>query len=147
MRIGRWSPAAIGLLLLAVACRAPAPPPTATPAPASVVAPAPVDAVGAASPQPADDAAATEDAFLSNVDDLDAEAADLTVTPCEDLTAVLTNNPNLVPSMHGFADALKRVAASQPALDTDTVHAALADLDHTLGQLDGALGQCGIKQP
>ena len=62
-------------------------------------------------------------------------------------TAVTKANPNLVPSVRGFATALKRVGASQPALDTDAVRASLADLDHSMGEFEGALSLCGIKQP
>jgi hypothetical protein len=101
--------------------------------------------------QPTPDATALpsdiENAYLSNVDDLIAEAADLAVTPCDELTAVTRANPNLVPSVRGFATALKRVGASQPALDTDAVRASLADLDHSMGEFEGALSLCGIKQP
>ncbi len=92
-------------------------------------------------PPPSD----VENAYLSDVDDLIAEAADLTVTPCDELTAVTKANPNLVPSVRGFATALKRVGASEPALDTDAVRASLADLDHSMGQFEGALSLCGIK--
>jgi hypothetical protein len=116
-----------------------APPAPATPPPRSTLAPG----------QPTPDATAqpseVEDAFLSNVDDLTAEAADLASTPCEDLTMVTSANPNLVPSIHGFAATLKRVGASQAALNSDAVHTALADLDRTISQLDSALSTCGIK--
>ena len=86
-----------------------------------------------------------ENAYLSNVDDLIAEAADLATTPCDELTAVTKANPNLVPSVRGFATALKRVGTSQPALDTDAVRTSLADLDHSMGEFEGALSLCGIK--
>jgi len=148
----------------------PAPPtaaPTATSAPAPTFAPVPTSAPapgaipGArATPtsgvqpqaQPTFDRAAAsaadvENAFLSNVDDLIAEAADLTVTPCADLTQVTRDNPNLLPSIHGFAAAAKRIGASQAVLNTDAVKAELSDLDHSIGELDGALNLCGIKQP
>jgi hypothetical protein len=88
-----------------------------------------------------------ENAFLSNVDDVIAEAADLTVTPCADLTTVTRENPMLLPSVRGFANALKRVAASQPGLSSEAVKVALADLDHSMGELEGALSACGITQP
>ena len=88
-----------------------------------------------------------ENAFLSNVDDLIAEAADLTDTPCADLTMVTRDNPNLVPSIRGFAAAVKRISATQAVLNTDAVKAELADLDQSMGQLEGALSLCGIKQP
>jgi len=52
-----------------------------------------------------------------------------------------------VPSIRGFATALKRIGATQPVLDTDTVRASLADLDHSMGELEGALNLCGIEQP
>jgi hypothetical protein len=88
-----------------------------------------------------------ENAFLSNVDDLIAEAADLAVSPCADLTDVTGQNPTLVPSIRGFAAAMKRIGASEPVLDTSAVKDALSDLDHSLGELEGALSTCGIKQP
>jgi hypothetical protein len=88
-----------------------------------------------------------EDAFLSNVDDVIAEAADLAASPCEDLTRITRDNPGLLPSVRGFAAALKRLASSQPALDTDAVKLALADLDRSMGELEGALSLCGITQP
>ena len=84
---------------------------------------------------------------MTNVDDLIAEAADLAVTPCDELMAVTQANPNLVPSVRGFASALKRIGTTQAALDTDAVRASLADLDHSMGELEGALSLCGIKQP
>jgi hypothetical protein len=91
------------------------------------------------------DPAALENAFLSNIDDLIAEAADLSSAPCEDLTIVTRDNPNMMRSIRGFAAALKRVGTSQAALDTDAVKAALSDLDRSIGQLDTALGVCGIS--
>jgi hypothetical protein len=87
-----------------------------------------------------------QNAFLSNVDDIIAEATDLSVAPCEDLLAVTKANPSLVPNIRGFAAAIKRVSTSQSVLDTDEVKAAIADLDKTMGQLDGALSLCGITQ-
>jgi hypothetical protein len=91
------------------------------------------------------DPAALENAFLSSVDDLIAEAADLSSAPCEDLTIVTRDNPNMMRSIRGFAASLKRVGASQAALDTEAVKTALADLDRSISQLDNALGVCGIS--
>ena len=151
---------AIALLLVGVGlvgCGAPAAAPSAQPAPAATAVPAPLATPTSAaaasgnpgSGQPRADATAlpsdVENAYLSNVDDLIAEAADLTVTPCDELTAMTKANPNLVPTVRGFATALKRVGTSQPALDTDAVRASLADLDHSMGQFEGALSLCGIK--
>jgi hypothetical protein len=129
--------------------------PAATATPAQAVAPlATPTAARAASGnpgpgQPTPDSTAlpsdVENAYLSNVDDLIAEAADLATTPCDELTAVTKANPNLVPSVRGFATALKRVGTSQPALDTEAVRASLADLDHSMGEFEGALSLCGIK--
>ncbi len=122
------------------ACAGPAPPPTPVPTPVPTATPTPVAT-------PIAQSSDVENAYLSNVDDLIAEAADLAVTPCDELTAVTRANPNLVPSVRGFATALKRVGASEPALDTDAVRASLADLDHSMGEFEGALSLCGIKQP
>src|SRR5205823_3482390 len=66
-------------------------------------------AAGQPKSEPTASSSDVENAYLSNVDDLIAEAADLAVTPCDELTAVTTANPNLVPSVRGFATALKRV--------------------------------------
>jgi hypothetical protein len=84
--------------------------------------------------------------FLSNVDDLIAEANDLAVFPCPDLTGVTRDNPSLIPSLRGFAATLKRVGTTQAVLDTEVVKTALSDLDRSMGQLEGALSLCGISQ-
>lgn len=137
------------------ACAAPTPAPTPVPtaAPTPTFRPA-VPPTSAPQPQagPTVDASGAgpvevQDAFLTNVDDIIAEATDLSVTPCEDLVAITKGNPSLVPNIRGFAAAIKRVSTSQPVLDTDEVKAAIADLDKTMGQLDGALSLCGITQP
>jgi len=140
-------------------CAAPAPPPT--PAPTSVPTAAPTPTFRPAVPptsapakpqaQPTvdtsgNDPAEVQAAFLSNVDDIIAEATDLSVAPCEDLLAVTKANPSLVPNIRGFAAAIKRVSTSQPVLDTDEVKASIADLDKVMGQLDSALSLCGITQ-
>ena len=142
---------ALVLTACGLAARTPTPTPTFVPALASTPAPAPT-AAAQPQPQPTFDPtsaspADVENAFLSNVDDLIAEAADLTVTPCPDLTMVTRDNPNLVPSIRGFAAAVKRIATSQAVLNTDAVKAELSDLDHSMGELEGALSLCGIKQP
>jgi hypothetical protein len=132
---------AIALVLavgLVVACGSPAAAPTSAPAPAATATPA---VIGTPTALPRD----VENAYLSNVDDLIAGAADLAVTPCDQLIAMTNANPNLVPAVRGFATALKRVGTSQPALDTDAVRTSLADLDHSMGQFEGALSQCGIS--
>jgi len=138
----------VGIVACGGPAAQPAPSATAMVAARSATA-APTPARATAPGQPTVEATAqssdVENAYLSNVDDLIAEAADLTVTPCDELTAVTKANPNLVPSVRGFATALKRAGASQPALDTDAVRASLADLDHSMGQFEGALSLCGIK--
>jgi hypothetical protein len=116
----------------------PAVPPTSAPAPPPQAKPT-VDTSGS-------DPVEVQAAFLSNVDDIIAEATDLSVAPCEDLVAVTQANPNLVPNIRGFAAAIKRVSTSQTVLDTVEVKAAIADLDKIMGQLDGALSLCGITQ-
>src|SRR6267142_5444428 len=94
---------ALGLL---VGCSGPAAAPTLVPtsAPTPVPTSTPVPAATPIAATSSD----VENAYLSNVDDLIAEAADLAVTPCDELTAVTRANPNLVPSVRGFATALKR---------------------------------------
>jgi hypothetical protein len=159
-RAGVALAAGVALVTLALtACSALAPTPTPTPVPTPTFAPAP-RATALARPNPTSAAQAqptfdptsaspadVENAFLSNVDDLIAEAADLTVTPCPDLTALTRANPNLLPSVRGFAAAAKRIGSTQAVLDTDAVKTELADLDHSMGELEGALSLCGIKQP
>jgi hypothetical protein len=159
----------LGLVVLAlVGCAAPtaapaptvaqaptaAPPatrPTFAPAAPGIVSPATnATAVAGAQAQPTVDpntSADVVDVFLSNVDDVSAEAYDLSLTPCDDMMRVLNENPNLVPSIRGFAANLKRVGASQAVLDTPDVTAALADLDQSMAQLESALSVCGISQP
>jgi hypothetical protein len=131
---------AVGL----VGCSALAPTPTPTPVPvptATAVQTQPTADLGG------EDSSAVENAFLSNVDDLIAEANDLTATPCDDLKQVTTDNPSLLPSLRGFTATMKRVATAQAVLNTDNVKTALGDLDQTMGALEGALTQCGISQP
>jgi hypothetical protein len=143
-----------GLVTLTfTACGGLAPAPTPTPAPTATSVPAPP--ATALSPQqaqpqaPFDPSTASptdvENAFLSNVDDLIAEVTDLAVTPCPDMTVVTRQNPNLVPSIRGFAAAVKRISAAQAVLNTDAVKSELSDLDNSMSQLEGALSQCGIK--
>jgi hypothetical protein len=126
--------------------------PTFAPAAPGIVQPAsnPTALAGAqAAPtvDPTSDDADTVDAFLGNIDDIVSEAYDLSLTPCDDMMRVLQANPNLVPSIHGFAATLKRVGSSQPVLDRPDVKDALADLDTNIAQMDGALSACGISQP
>jgi hypothetical protein len=137
--------------VLLTACSAPPPAPTPTALPAStataVAPPKPTAATQATFDPSTASPADVENAFLSNVDDLIAEAADLTDTPCPDLTMIIRDNPNLVPSIRGFAAAVKRISGTQAVLDTDAVKAELSDLDQSMGDLEGALSLCGIKQP
>ena len=88
-----------------------------------------------------------QDAFFTNVNDLTSEVETLAGAPCDALTSETQANPTEVQEMHGFASALQRVSATQPALNTDEVRGALGDLTQALAQLDSALGTCGIKQP
>jgi hypothetical protein len=126
--------------------------PTFAPAAPGVVPPAlNPTALAGAQAQPtvdstSDDDADIVDAFLGNIDDVVSEAYDLSLTPCDDMMRVLQANPNLVPSIHGFAANLKRVGSSQPVLDRPDVKDALADLDTNIAQMDGALSACGISQ-
>ncbi|MGI9148042.1 MAG: hypothetical protein ACR2IK_16065 [Chloroflexota bacterium] len=143
------------LALTLTACGAPSSASTSTSAPAATATlagrPSPTLAAQAPAPPNTDPNVASpadiENAFLSNVDDVIAEAADLTVTPCADLTVVTRDNPNLLPSVHGFAAAAKRIGAAQAVLNTDEVKVELADLDNSMGELDNALNRCGIKPP
>jgi hypothetical protein len=139
----------VGLVALGAAgCTALAPAPTPTPVPLPTSTPVPASAPTQPTPDLGGaNSSDVENAFLSNVDDLIAEANDLTATPCDDLKQVTTDNPTLLPSLRGFTATMKRVASTQAVLNTDDVKAALGDLDHTMGALEGALSQCGISQP
>lgn len=86
-----------------------------------------------------------EAAFVSSVDDLVAQTADLARQPCGDLSQAATANPALFASLRGYANTLKRVGTSNPDLDTDTVKSALSELDRSMGLLQGALSLCGIN--
>jgi hypothetical protein len=137
------------IALALAACASPAPPPTPTPAPTSTPQPQPSPTVAAtprATLDPALQSSEIEDAFLANVDDAIAGANDLTALPCEDMMLVVQNNPTAVPSLRGYAAALKRLGGQQAALDTQNVRTALEDLDQSMSQLDAALTQCGITQ-
>ena len=142
---------------LLAACASPSAAPTPVPTAVSTAAvpstarpstPAAPPASGSATPSatvdPTTDPGEIEDAFLSDVDNLIAEATDLAVTPCDDLVMVVLQNPQLVPSLRGYAATVKRVSANQAVLNTDAVKSAVADLDKTMGQLEGALNLCGI---
>jgi len=140
------------LALLAVACGG-APQQAAQPTPLPTVTPRPAVPPTAVAPTPAPLAtldprggtpSEVEGAFLDNIDELIGEIADLTATPCEDLRAIATQNPNLLPSLRGFVSTIRRLGGSQAALDTDSVKAALGDLDQSVGQLEGALNRCGL---
>jgi hypothetical protein len=141
-----WRSLSLALLAFGIAgCRAAAPPPTPIPVPTATAVPQP----SGTQAQPTidlstADPATIENAFLSNIDDLIAEANDLTATPCPDLTQVTHDNPELLPSLRGFAATMKRVGSSRAVLDTDNVKVALDDLDHTMGALEGALSVCKI---
>jgi predicted component of type VI protein secretion system len=135
----------VALALLAAtlaACRGPAPIPTPTAAPSPTPLPA-------ATPVPTLDATTGEiqDAFLTNVNDLTSAVETLATAQCADLTAETRDNPTEVTEMRGFAATLRRIGASQPALDSDDVRSALADLGQALNQLDTALKACGITTP
>jgi hypothetical protein len=109
--------------------------PTATPVPTTTSSDLPPNAT------PAD----IENGFLTNVDDLVAEANDIASEPCPDMAAAVTQNPELVPSVRGFAAALKRVGGTQTVLNTDNVKAALADMDRSVADMEDALRRCQIN--
>src|SRR5205085_1419266 len=100
----------------------------------------------AATPAPTVDAAAADaqDAFLTNVNDLTSEVETLATAPCSDLTVETRANPTEVAEIHGFAAALQRIAANQPALDSDDVRSSLSDLSKAITQFDSTLTTCGI---
>lgn len=127
-----------------------APPvPAATPGAAPAPNAAATATAVADSAEPVDPAAVNPDeleaAFVSSVDDLVAQTADLSRQSCADLSRAASANPALFASLRGYANTLKRVGGSDPALDTDTVRSALSALDKSMGLLQGALGLCAIN--
>src|SRR5262249_3788002 len=147
-RVASPAPTFLVTALALAACASPAPPPP-TPAPTSTPVPQQSPTIAAtprATLDPALQSSEIEDAFLANVDDAIAGANDLTALPCEDMVLVMQNNPTALPSLRGYAAALKRLGAQQAALDTQNVRIALEDLDQSMSQLEAALTQCGITQ-
>jgi hypothetical protein len=143
-----------GVLLLVVGCAAPnAPPkPTAPPVapatsapvapPSPLASPVPTSATVASLAEDSSDVAAS---FLNSVLDVIDEAAAMAETSCDDLKLAQTDNPNVFRLVRGFATTLKNVAAQQPDLAEDEqIKASLAELDMTMGSLEGALRLCGI---
>jgi hypothetical protein len=131
-------------------CASPAPPPTPTaptPAPAPsarpAVAPTPSPPPAADLGDDPDEAAAV---FLDSLQSVIDEASVMAEASCDDLKLALVDNPAVFRSVRGYAATLKRVAAQSPDLSEDeAIKATLADLDTTMGQLDGALSLCGIS--
>jgi hypothetical protein len=65
---------------------------------------------------------------------------------CDELKQAVKEDPNVFRSVRGYGATLKRIAAQSPDLGEDEeVKAALAELDVSMGQLDGALSLCGIS--
>lgn len=94
------------------------------------------------------DASDTEDAilvFLDNLTSVMDEASVMAEASCDELKQARAQDPSVFRSVRGYAATLKRVAAQSPELNQDDeVKATLAELDATMGQLDGALSLCGI---
>lgn len=124
-----------GLLIVGVllaACGAPAVAPTPSPTPA-------------ATPVPTLDAQVTDVqyGFLSNVNDLTSDVEGLATSSCADMATELQANPTEVADMRSLASTVQRVGSSQPALDSNDVRSALADLSKAVSQLDAAVSACG----
>jgi len=112
--------------------------PTAAPTQRATPSPAPTEA-----PADSDDVAAS---YLDNLLAVIDEASAMAEASCDDLELAQQENPNVFRSVHGFAQTLKGVAAQQPDLtQDDTVKSTLAELDTTMGELDGAFMLCGIN--
>ena len=135
---------ALACLLGVVACTPQSAPATPTPAPAATA-----TAVPNVPPVPTLDAATsdTQDAFLTDLNDLTSDVETLATAGCSDLTAETQANPQELASIRGFAATLQRAAASQAALNSDDVRSSLSDLGKALSQLDTQLATCGIKSP
>ena len=149
MPVVRWSAIALAALLLVVsACASPAQPasPTRPPPP-----PPPAKAAATATPSPepidlGDDPGETVAVFLDQLSGVIDEASVMAEASCEDLKDAQTDNPTVFRSVRGYAATLKRLATQSPDLSQDPeVVALLAELDTTMGQLDGALSLCGIS--
>jgi len=83
--------------------------------------------------------------FLDNLAGVIDEASVMAEAPCDELKRAQAQDPNVFRSVRGYAATLKRVAAQSPELSDDLeVKSTLAELDTTMGQLDGALRLCGI---
>jgi len=145
----RWSAIALAALLLVVsACASPAQPasPTRPPPP-----PPPAKAAATATPSPepidlGDDPGETVAVFLDQLSGVIDEASVMAEASCGDLKDAQTDNPTVFRSVRGYAATLKRLATQSPDLSQDPeVVALLAELDTTMGQLDGALSLCGIS--
>ena len=141
--MGRWLAGAAVAVCLA-GCGQPSAPPTPLPTATAVRTPTP-----AVTPVPTLDAATADvqDAFLTNVNDLTSDVETLATAACADVTAEVRANPTEVNDMHGFAATLMRLGATQAALDSDDVRAALGALKLAIGQLDTTLTSCGIAHP
>jgi hypothetical protein len=136
--------AAVLVVLAGCASPPPAPRPT-VPAPtagaAVVPTPSPLPAADLGD-DPDEAAAVFLDSLLSVID----EASVMSEASCDDLQLALVDNPTVFRSVRGYAATLKRVAAQSPDLiEDEEIKATLAELDTTMGQLDGALRLCGIS--
>ena len=135
-----------GVLLALAGCANPlapqptptVPPPPPRPAATATPSPAPVDL----GEDPEDTMVVFEDQILSVID----EASVMAEASCDDLKQAQTDNPNVFRSIRGYAATLKKVASQSPDMSQDPEMAStLAELDTTMGQLDGALSLCGIS--
>jgi len=90
---------------------------------------------------PGDTVAVYVDQLMGVID----EASVMAEASCDELKQAQTDDPNAFRSIRGYAATLKRLAGQSPDLNQDPeVASTLADLDVTMGQLDGALSLCGI---
>jgi hypothetical protein len=151
VRTGAAWLAALTVALAACASPPPAPRPTAPPtiAPAPAFKPKPVPTP---SPTPAEVPDLGEDpdetvmVYLDSLFQVLDEMSVMAEASCDELKQALKENPNVFRSVRGFGASLKRVAAQSAGLSQDEeVAATLAELDVTMGQLDGALSLCGIS--
>jgi len=114
------------------------PPPPPRPAATATASPVPVDL----GEDPDDTLAVFEDQLLTVMD----QASVMAEASCDDLKAAQTDDPTVFRSIRGYAATLKRVASQSPDMAQDPeIASSLADLDVTMGQLDGALSLCGIS--
>jgi hypothetical protein len=115
--------------------------PKPKPGAAPTVSPAPVQAMDLG-----EDPDETVLAYLDGLFQVLDQMSVMAEASCDDLKQAVKEDPNVFRSVRGYGATLKRVAAQSLDLSEDEeVQASLAELDVSMGQLEGALSLCGIN--